>query len=133
MSQNDSPAGKSSSELRVCVLRCARDVRASDVERSKRVCECESECVSEWESERESMRESAVAKADWRKILLSALRPASRGSLSSRWARVCDCDFDVEFDCGRECEFPPPPPISLSHAVWFYRYNIQRICIQATL
>ena len=84
MSQNDSPTGKSSSELRVCVLRCVRDVRASDVERSKRVCECESECVSEWESERESMRESAVAKADWRKILLSALRPASRGSLSSR-------------------------------------------------
>ena len=70
--------------MRVCVLRCVRDVRASDVERSKRVCECESECESEWESERESKRESAVAKANLRKILRSALRPASRGSLCPR-------------------------------------------------
>ena len=86
-----SPTGKSSSELRVCVLRCVRDVRASDVERSTRVCECESECESEWESERESKRESAVAKANLRKILRSALRPASRGSLCPRcvvWSRL---------------------------------------------
>ncbi len=122
MSQNDSPTGKSSSELRVCVLRCVRDVRASDVERSKRVCECVSVCESEWESERESKRESAVAKANLRKILRSALRPASRGSLCPRcvvWSRLISMLISIMVVNASS----PPPPISLSHAVWFYRYS----------
>ena len=121
VSQNDSPTGKSSSELRVCVLRCVRDVRASDVERSKRVCECESECesecVSERESKRESKRESAEAKANWRKILRSGLRPASRGSLSSRcvvWSRLISMLISIVVV---NASSPPTPNLRITRSV----------------
>ena len=64
----------------------------------------------------------AEAKANWRKILLSVLRPASRSPLCPRLR------FPIEFAIVISMlisivvvNASSPPPISLSHAVWFYR------------
>ena len=102
-------------------------VRASDVKRSKRVRACESECESEWES----LCESGCGCGRLAKI--PSLRSASRvprlavSPLCPRCAplrlrQTSDKSFAPVCVPRLEARCVLPTPISLSHAVWFYRY-----------
>ncbi len=87
------------------------------------------------ESECESECESAEAKAICQKILLSALRPASRLFYGSAlWFRSMSPNVSSDVNPNASLSVSPnvsprvhapPPPASLSHTVWLYRHQYQ--------